>query len=65
MILDTIADSLRKISDFSDRYWLNDLANNDTKKETFNGWDKIPEVIQQMILKLSSVNNSSFAPGPY
>jgi len=36
----------------------------DTKKETTSRWDKIPEVIQQMILKLLSVNDSTFARAP-
>ncbi len=63
IILDTIADSLRCISDSSDRTRLTEISD-DPKKDSMSGWDKIPDVIQQMILKISSMNNSSFAPGP-
>jgi hypothetical protein len=63
-ILDTITESLKKISDLLDRSRLNDVTTDDTKKDSMGGWDKIPDVIQQMILKLLSVNDSALAPGP-
>jgi hypothetical protein len=63
-ILDTIVDSLQRISNSPDRSKLNELSNDDSKKDSHNSWDKIPDVIQQMILKLSAVNDSVFAPGP-
>ncbi len=63
VILDTIADSLRRISDSSDRTRLIEIPD-DSKKDSMSGWDKIPDVIQQMILKISSMNDSTFAPGP-
>ncbi len=38
-------------------------TNDDARKNALNGWDKIPDVIQQMILKLS-VNDPPFTHGP-
>ncbi len=40
---------------------LGDTTMTDTKKDSVNGWDKIPEVLQQMIIKLSSTKNVSNA----
>ncbi len=45
VILDTIADSLRRISDSSDRTRLTEISD-DPKKDSTSGWDKIPDVIQ-------------------
>lgn len=60
--LDTIAKSLQKISGCSNNPWQNEQPTKESKKEISNRWEKIPDIIQQMILKLSSVNDISFAP---
>jgi hypothetical protein len=43
---------------------LKELSSEDTKRDSSNSWDKIPEVLQQMILKLSSTNDEHFPSGP-
>jgi hypothetical protein len=62
-LLESLAGALQKISNTSDQPNLNPV-NPDDKKDSTGGWDKIPEIIQSMILKLSSTNDSAFAPGP-
>jgi hypothetical protein len=62
-ILESLAGALQKINNSSDQPYLNS-ATSDDKHSSPGGWDKIPEIIQLMILKLSSTNDSAFAPGP-
>jgi hypothetical protein len=63
-ILDTIAECLKKISDSSKHQHLNSTSSDDNKKNPTSGWDKVLDVIQKMILKISLVNDSSFVPRP-
>jgi len=51
---DLIAGDIRVIRDATKRQHLRETATEDAKKEHSSGWDKIPEVVQQMILKLSA-----------
>jgi hypothetical protein len=44
---------------------LNDSQEDDKKKDSSNGWDKIPEVIQIMIIKLSLTNDENFPTCPH
>ncbi len=55
-----ISDSLKKISDSSSKVSLNDSNGEDGHKNNSNGWDKIPHMIQHMILRLSSATDESF-----
>ncbi len=63
-VLDSIAANLQKLSDTTTKNQLHDLTNDDPKKDSTSGWDKIPEVIQHMIVKLSSVTDTAFVPSP-
>jgi hypothetical protein len=56
--LDVIANDLRVLRDVSERQLLRETTSED-KKEQSNGWEKIPEVVQKMILKLSAVTDDT------
>jgi hypothetical protein len=56
--LDVITSDLRVLRDASERQLLRE-SNAEDKKEQSNGWEKIPEVVQKMILKLSAVTNDT------
>jgi hypothetical protein len=60
-LLESLAGALQKINNTSDQSKLNPF-NYEDKKDSPGGWDKIPEIIQSMILKLSSTNDSTFPP---
>jgi len=63
--LDTIADSLWLLSKSSTRSLLNNPQGDTNKRDNqSSNWDKIPEVIQKMIIKISSTNDQSFVPSP-
>jgi hypothetical protein len=55
-----ISNSLKKNSNSSAKVALNDSLGDDSGKSNSNGWEKIPDMIQQMILKLSSTSDKSF-----
>jgi len=61
-IWENINETLKKISEGPSG--LKELSSDDTKKDSSNSWDKIPEVLQQMILKLSSTNDEHFPIDP-
>ncbi len=62
-LLESLAGVLQKINSSSDQSSLNPTIS-DNKKDSTGGWDKNPETIQSMILKLSSTNDSAFALNP-
>jgi len=59
-----ISDSLKKISSSSTAVVLNEAQGDEGSKSNSNGWDKIPDRIQQIILKLSSTSDESFPTLP-
>jgi hypothetical protein len=64
-VFDNIADILCLLSESSSHNVLNDSHGEKGKTDNQGAnWDKIPEVIQQMILKVSSTTDHCFAPGP-
>jgi hypothetical protein len=62
--MESIAGDIRIIRDATDRQLLRELQNEDSKKENQNGWDKLPDVVQDMILKLTAISDDSLPPGP-
>jgi len=62
-IWDRLNEALKTLPDNQLKSSLGDAIITDTKKDSVNGWDKIPEVLQQMIIKLSSTNNECFPSG--
>jgi hypothetical protein len=61
--LEITADNIRVIRDATERQHLREAALEE-KKDQVNGWDKIPEVVQQMILKLSAISEDALPPSP-
>jgi hypothetical protein len=61
--LDEMAGSLRVLRDATERQLLRETSLDD-KKDHSNGWDKIPEVVQKMILKLSAVSDDALPVNP-
>jgi len=51
-----MTDELRRIRDVAERQLLRDTQSAEAKKEA-NGWDKLPDMVQNMILKLSAVQD--------
>jgi hypothetical protein len=62
--LDSMAGDLRILRDATDRLNLMKALNEEQKKEATGGWDKIPEVIQKMIIRLSAITDNVLPPGP-
>jgi hypothetical protein len=62
--MDAIAGDIRIIRDATERQLLRELQHEDSKKENHNGWDKLPDVVQEMIIKLTATNDESLPPGP-
>jgi hypothetical protein len=59
--LEIIADNIRVIREATERQHLREAALED-KKDQVNRWDKIPEVVQRMILKLSAISEDALPP---
>jgi len=51
-----MTDELRRIRDVAERQLLRDTQLGEAKKDS-NGWDKLPDMVQNMILKLSAVQD--------
>jgi hypothetical protein len=49
-----MTDELRKIRETNEKQLLNEAQGAEAKKES-NGWDKLPDLVQQMILRLSAL----------
>jgi hypothetical protein len=62
--IDSIAGDIRIIRDATERQLLRDIHNEDSKKDNQNGWDKLPDVVQDMILKLTATVDDYLPPGP-
>jgi hypothetical protein len=62
--MESIADDIRIIRDATERQLLREIQNEDSKKESQNGWDKLPDVVQDMILKLTATSDDCLPPGP-
>jgi len=63
-VWDRLSEALKTLPENQLKSSLGDATMTDTKKDSVNGWDKIPEVLQQMIIKLSSTNDECFPSGP-
>jgi hypothetical protein len=59
-----MAGDLRILRDATERYHLREASDSDQKKEGAGGWEKIPEVVQRMILKLSAITDEVMPPSP-
>jgi len=53
---EAMTDELRKIREANERQLLNEAQSGDAKKET-NGWDKLPDMVQNMVLKMSAMQD--------
>jgi hypothetical protein len=62
--IDSIAGDIKIIRDATEHQLLRDIQNEDSKKENQNGWDKLPDVVQDMILKLTASVDDCLPPGP-
>ena len=49
-------DELRKIREANEKQLLNEFQSGDSKKES-NGWDKLPDMVQTLVLKLSTIQD--------
>ncbi len=58
--LDLIAGDIRMIRDASERQHLREVAVEDAKKVQSSSWEKIPELVQKLILKLSATSDDTF-----
>jgi hypothetical protein len=63
-VWEKLSDALKTLPGIQTKPPMTEFTSSDTKKEQINGWDKIPEVLQQMIIKLSSTNDECFPSGP-
>jgi hypothetical protein len=61
--LNSMAGYLRILRDGTDHLNLIKASNEEQKKMT-GGWDKIPEVVQKMIIRLSAITDGVLPPGP-
>jgi hypothetical protein len=55
--IDSIAGDIRIIRDATECQMLEDSQNKDEKKEKHNGWDKLPDMVREIIQKLSVVSD--------
>jgi hypothetical protein len=53
---EVMTDELRKICEANEKHLLHEAQTSDSKKET-NGWEKIPDIVQNMVLKLSATQD--------
>jgi hypothetical protein len=61
--IDSIASDIRIIHDATKCQLLRDIQNEDPKKDNQNSWDKLPDVVQDMILKLTAMVDDCLPPG--
>jgi hypothetical protein len=52
--LEAMAGDLCVLRDATERMQLREASSDDNKKDASSGWDKIPEVVQKMIVRLSA-----------
>jgi hypothetical protein len=62
--MESIACDIRMIRDATERQLLREIHNEESKKEGQNGREKLPEVVQDMILKLSAISDDVLPSGP-
>jgi len=60
----TIVGELRLLRDAQERQHLHEITNEEEKKNNSNGWEKLPEEVQQMVLRLSAVSDELQPTGP-
>jgi hypothetical protein len=58
-----MTDELQKIREANERQLLNEAQEVDAKKDT-NGWDKLPDTVQNMVLRLSASQDDVMPPDP-
>jgi len=54
--ISSMTEELRRIRDATEKHLLRDVQTSDMKKDS-NGWDKLPDMVQNMILKLSATQD--------
>ena len=59
-----MAGNLRILRDASENLQLREASSEENKKDASGGWDKIPEVVQKMIVRLSASTDDVEPPGP-
>jgi len=52
------------LRDTTDKQHLRELSLDDEKKKDSNGWEKLPEEVQTMVLRLSATSDEFSPPGP-
>jgi hypothetical protein len=52
------------LRDTTDKQHLRELSLDDEKKKDSNGWEKLPEEVQTMVLRLSATSDEFLPPGP-
>jgi hypothetical protein len=62
--LNSIAGDLRLLRDGTERQHLREITNKEEKKNSASGWDKLPEEVQIMILRLSAVSDKALPSSP-
>jgi hypothetical protein len=60
----SIAGDLRLLRDATERQHLREISNEEDKKNSSNGWEKLLEEVQTMILRLLAVSNETQPIGP-
>jgi hypothetical protein len=63
--IESIAGDIRVIRDATERQLLREIQNEETKRENSNGWEKLPDVVQDMILKISATSDDTLPLGPH
>ena len=59
-----IVGELRLLRDAQERQHLREISNDEEKKKDSNGWEKLPEEVQQMILRLTAVSDENCPSSP-
>jgi hypothetical protein len=60
----TIVGELRLLRDTTEKQHLRELSLDKEKKKDSNGWEKLPEEVQMMVLRLSATSDEFLPPGP-
>jgi hypothetical protein len=59
-----IVGELRLLRDAQERQHLREITNDEEKKKDSNGWDKLPEEVQRMVLRLSASSDELCPTSP-
>ena len=59
-----IVGELRLLRDAQDKQHLRKIISDEEKKNGTNGWEKFPEEVQTMILRMSALSDEALPAGP-